>query len=44
MIRERFRVAAVGVASYDPELDEGDTVLEAAFSCIAAIEAPEPAR
>ena len=44
MIRERFAVAAVGVASYDPEPDEGGAVLKAAFSCIAALQAPNPAR
>ncbi len=43
MIRERFRVAAVGVASYDPGLDEEGAVLETAFSCIAVLEARDPA-
>ena len=44
MIRERFSVAAVGVASYDPELDEEGAVLGAAFSCIAVLQAPDPVR
>ena len=43
MIRKRFAVAAVGVASYDPEPDEGGAVPKAAFSCIAALMAPNPA-
>ncbi len=37
MIRERFTVAAAGIASYDPAFDTGGAVLRAGYVCARAL-------
>ena len=41
MVRERFRVAAAGVASYDPAFDADGSVLCAALACVGLLTSPE---
>ena len=33
MVRDRFAIAAAGIASYDPAFDGGGRVLQAALAC-----------
>lgn len=40
MVRERFDVAACGVASYDPAFDAEGRVLHAALACVRALVSP----
>ena len=40
MVRARFDVAAVGIASYDPSFDAGGRVLGAALACVEALTSP----
>ena len=40
MLRERFVVAAAGIASYDPAFDAGGGVLDTALACIGLLAAP----
>jgi arginase len=40
MIRERFVVAAAGIASYDPAFDADGSVLDAAFACARLLASP----
>ena len=40
MVRERFDVAACGIASYDPASDTGGRVLRAALPCVRVLTAP----
>jgi arginase len=40
MVRERFAVAACGIASFDPAFDLGGRVLGAAISCARAVTSP----
>ena len=42
MVRERFEVAACGVASYDPALDENGRVLRAALACVGELASSTP--
>ena len=37
MVRGRFRVAAAGVASYDPDFDADGRVLDAALACVGLL-------
>jgi arginase len=41
MIRERFIVAAGGIASYDPAFDTNGRVLRAALACVGTLTSPE---
>ena len=40
MVRERFTIAAAGIASYDPAFDEDGRVLGAALACAGALASP----
>lgn len=40
MVRERFSVAAAGIASYDPAFDAEDGVLGVALACVGLLTAP----
>ncbi len=40
MVRERFAVAAAGIASYDPAFDADGRVLRAALACVRTIVPP----
>jgi hypothetical protein len=40
VIRERFAIAAVGVASYDPAFDADGRVLAVALACVRMLTAP----
>ncbi len=40
MVRERFAVAAIGIASYDPAFDADGRVLGAALACVEALTSP----
>ena len=40
MVRERFSVAAAGIASYDPRFDVNGRVLDAALACVRMLTAP----
>ena len=42
MVRGRFDVAACGIASYDPALDENGSVLRAALACVGELASPTP--
>jgi arginase len=42
MVRERFEVAACGIASYDPALDVDGRVLRAALACVGELASPKP--
>ena len=44
MVRERFGVAAAGIASYDPAFDAEGRVLDSALSCARILTAPEASR
>jgi arginase len=44
MVRERFGVAAAGIASYDPAFDAEGRVLDSAFSCARILTTPEASR
>jgi hypothetical protein len=40
MVRERFAVAAAGIAAYDPAFDEDDAVLGVGLACASELTAP----
>ena len=40
LVRERFEVAACGVASYDPAFDADGWVLDAALACLGTLISP----
>jgi len=40
MVRERFEVAAAGIASYDPSFDTDGRVLGAALACVGKLTSP----
>ena len=44
MVRERFSVAAAGIASYDPSFDADGRVLAAALMCVGILAAPDASR
>jgi arginase family enzyme len=44
MVRERFTVAAAGIASYDPSFDTDGRVLAGALACVGVITAPDAGR
>lgn len=41
MVRDRFIVAAAGIASYDPSLDEGGRILQTAIACARTLTSSE---
>ena len=41
MVRERFSVAAAGIASYDPAFDAQGNVLGAALTCVEILTRPD---
>jgi arginase len=44
MVRKRLRVAAAGIASYDPSSDADGRVLAAALACVKILTAPDASR
>jgi arginase len=42
MVRGRFELAACGIASYDPALDEDGRVLRTALACVGELASPKP--
>ena len=42
MVRGRFRVAAAGVASYDPAFDAEGRILDAALACVGLLTSSAP--
>jgi arginase len=42
MVRERFVVAASGIASYDPAFDPHERILGVALACAGLLAAPAP--
>jgi hypothetical protein len=41
MVRERFAVAAAGIASYDPTFDADGRVLAVALACARIVTSPK---